>query len=68
MVLVHVYVQEMRKDEVELDDDEALIPIAHFHKVYTCIYMCIYTCSYTMFYILYCIAGIFLFGELAVLF
>ena len=25
--------QEVRKDEVELEDDEALLPVAHFHKV-----------------------------------
>ena len=25
--------QEVRKDEVELEEDEALLPVAHFHKV-----------------------------------
>ena len=43
--------QELRKEELHLKDNEALIPVAHFHKVSHCVYLhiayvgriCVYT-------------------------
>lgn len=33
MLLYMQLLQEYRKEELEMDEDEALIPVAHFHKV-----------------------------------